>query len=230
METACQAQSGKTNMNWFNGKDAALEKAIDRDDPAAVDAALRDGANVNARGRTGATPLMYAIGHFRKNAYRELLQRGADPAQRDDERDNAVTLAASAFGKDRDYLSLALDRGADPNTLEADDDPILVRFIDERNLGAIDLLKEHGANLDIRDRTKRPAIIGAAIMEYWDVVWHLLQLGARYDYKDQPITMETAFRSPEVTPPDSPLWPYKVKSWKFLRDHGMRLPDLPGAP
>lgn len=218
-------------MDWFQEKDAALQRAIDADDPAAVETAVQAGANVNAKGLHGVTPLEYAIGHFRKQAYTRLLQLHADMAQRDDEKDNAMTLATQAFAKDKDYLLLALQAGGDPNTRRPDDDPIIMRFVNDRNLDAIRLMKAKGADIEIRGRTNRPLIITAGLMEYWDVVWCLLELGAKFDYNGDPITMQDILRPKPVspTPHDSPLWPYKVKSWKFMRQHGLALPDLPGA-
>src|SRR5262249_24559626 len=101
----------------------------------------------------------------------------------------------------------------------------------DRNLDAIRMMGAKGANIDIRDRGNDPIIITAGLMEYWDVVWCLLELGARFDYTNEQVTMEQLFkpRKSTPTPPDSPLWPYKVKSWKFMRQHGLALPDLPGA-
>jgi len=87
---ACEAQNAQQgkNMDWFQGKDLALQKAMDADNIAALDAAVQAGANVNARGLHGVTPLEYTIGHFSKKAYRRLLQLRADTAQRDDEKNN----------------------------------------------------------------------------------------------------------------------------------------------
>jgi ankyrin repeat protein len=230
---ACEAQNAQQgkSMDWFYGKDLALQKAMDAENPAAVDAAVQAGANVNARGLHGVTPLEYAIGHFSKRAYTRLLQLHADTAQRDDEKDNAMTLAARAYAKDPDYLLLALQAGGDPNTRRPDNDPIIMRFVADRNLDAIRMMNAKGANINIRDRGNDPIIVSAALVEYWDVVWCLLDLGAKFDYKDDPITMQDIFRPRPVspTPPDSPLWPYKVRSWRFMRQHGLALPDLPGA-
>ena len=213
-------------MSWFTGSDEALEKAIDVDSPVAVQSAIKAGANVNAKGKLGVSLLEYAIGHNSKRCFQELLRLGADPEQRDDEGDNAVTLAAIAFSKDRDYLILAIKAGGDPNTRRPDRDPILVRFINDRNIEAIRMMKELGADLDLRSRTDSPLLIDAGTIEYWDVVWTMLELGAKYDYKNEPFGWPEVFNKPKVTPPDSPLWPFKVKSWKFLKDHGVAVPDL----
>lgn len=211
-------------MDEFTGKDLALQKAIDADSAEQVTAALRAGAGVNAKGAHGVTPLEYAIGHFKKAAFAELLRHHANPNQRDDEKDNAVTLAASAFARDPSYLLLVLKAGGDPNTRRPDNDPVLVRFIHDRNLEGIRTMKANGADLDLPDRNNDPMILVAGVVEYWDVVWCLLELGARYNYPESRYSWPKNFSDPRVTPPDSPLYSSKVKVWRFLKEHGVQVP------
>ena len=208
-------------MDWFAGKDQVWESAIASDSAQAVDAAIRDGADVNATGVRGVTPLMYAVGHSKKNAYAALLAKGAHLDTRDEEGDNAVTLAVSAYAKDPSYLTLALDAGSDPNTLRSDDDPVLVRFVNDRNLDAIRMMHRFKADINARTRTGEALIIHAGLLEYWDVVECLLQLGARFDYSGEPFTVQDIFSDARVTPPDSPLFPHKVRVAKFLRERGV---------
>jgi hypothetical protein len=40
--------------------------------------------------------------------------------------------------------------GGDPNTTRPDGDPIIIRFINDRNLEGLRMMKEHGANLDLQ--------------------------------------------------------------------------------
>ncbi|HEY5329696.1 MAG TPA: hypothetical protein VIJ79_07425 [Acidobacteriaceae bacterium] len=226
--SAC-SQKGKPKVNWFTGKDQPLQTAMDADDVAQLQTALHDGANVNAKGIHGVTPLEYAIGHFSKRTYMELLRQRANPNQKDDEGDNAVTLAARAFAKDPEYLTSAIHAGGDPNTRGSDNDPIIADFKAAHNLQAIQLLHSLGANINIRVRTRRPLIIDSALSEDWDVVWLLLQLGATYDYPNEPMTLSDCFKNPAATPPDSPLYKYKQASWEFLSSRGLSLPPLNAA-
>ena len=76
---ACSLCQTGGDVSWFAGKDVALERAIDNDDVAALGIAIRQGANVNARGRVGVTPLEYAIGHSKKSTFAALLRDKADP-------------------------------------------------------------------------------------------------------------------------------------------------------
>ena len=166
IQAPCRPALRVNTVDDFTGKDLALQKAIDSNSAPDIAAALLAGAGVNAKGVYGVTPLEYAIGHFKKAAYAELLRQKADPNQRDNEKDNAMTLAASAFAKDPDYLLLALKAGGDPNTRRPDNDPILVRFIHDRNLDGIRAMHANGADLNLPDRNGDLMILVAGVVEY----------------------------------------------------------------
>jgi hypothetical protein len=223
--SAC-SQKGGVKVNWFTGKDEKLQSAIDVDDVAQLQVALHNGADVNAKGVHGITPLEYAIGHLSKRTYAELLRQRADPNQRDEEEDNAVTLAARAFAKDPEYLVSAIHAGGDPDTRGPNNDPILAYFKASHDLQAIQMLHSLGANIDIRRRTGRPLIIDAALTDDWNVVWLLLQLGASYDYPNEPMSLADCFKNPAATPPDSPRYKYKHAASDFLSSRGLSLPPL----
>jgi len=53
---------------YFRGNDKKLQPAILADDGAAIAEALALGANVNARGLHGITPLMLAVDRMKKSA------------------------------------------------------------------------------------------------------------------------------------------------------------------
>jgi ankyrin repeat protein len=227
--SAC-SQKGKVKVNWFTGKDQPLQSAMDADDVNQLHAALQNGASVDAKGVHGVTPLEYAIGHFSKQTYAELLRQRANPNQKDEEGDNAVTLAARAFAKDQQYLVWAIQAGGDPNTRGPNNDPIIAYFKAAHNLQAIQLLHSLGANINIRRRTRRPLIIDAALTDDWDIVFLLLRLGASYDYPNEPMTLADCFKNQAATPPDSPLYGYKKSCWEFLSSQGVTLPPLDAPP
>lgn len=222
---ACGQRKGST-VDWFTGKDLALQQAIDADDAAKLHAAVAVGASVNAKGKVDVTPLEYAVGHFRKQTFMELLRMGANPNQRDKEQDNAVTLAARAFEKDPDYLRAAIKAGGDPNTLGPDEDPILGDFIANHNNEGIKTLSKLGADINIKGRDGDPFVVSAAFSQDWDAVWCLLELGAKYDYTTFHSQIQAGFRNYKVVPPGSPLWKYKQQSWEFLKARGVDLPPL----
>jgi uncharacterized protein len=203
----------------FTGTDAALERAIEADDAQAVDAAIAKGANPNARGTHNVTPLAFAIGTFRKNAAQALIRHRADPNAKDAEGDNAVTIAATAYARDPQLLAMVLDAGGDPNTRFYNGAPLITRFGNDYNFAAMTWLHKRGADIDADD-DGWPLVVGYAYSVDWDVVWHLIELGARTDTPKAREGLVAAFGVPEVTQPDSPIYPFKVKVWRHLKAQG----------
>ena len=211
----------------FTGPNQKLEQAIDADDPRAISAALTAGAGVNARGAHGVTPLEYAVGTFRRQAAAALVRAHADPNLRDDEGDSAVSLAVAGFKRDPALLEIVLAAGGDPNAKRPDGDPVIVRFLNDANLDAITWLHAHGADLNAKVK-EEPMVVTYAISEDWDVVWRLIQLGARTDAPRVREGLTFAFKGPQITPPDSPLYPAKVAVWRHLKAQGLELTPLAG--
>jgi uncharacterized protein len=216
---ACTAAPSRSQAMQFTGPNAALERAIEADDPRAVDAAVAAGADANARGTHGVTPLAFAVGTFRRQAAAALIAHRADPNRKDDEGDNAVTLAATAYARDPQLLAMVLDAGGDPNTRFYNGAPLITRFGNDYNFAAMTWLHKRGADIDADD-DGWPLVVGYANSVDWDVVWHLIELGARTDTPRAREGLIAAFVLPEVTQPDSPLYPAKVKVWRHLKAQG----------
>ncbi len=199
---ATGAKESTMKKKYFQGSDAEkmLEQAIRQDSAEGIVKAIKAGANPNTRGLYGVTPLEMAVGDLRKNAVAELLRQGVDMNVRDVERNNAITWAVVAYKRDPQILDMLLDAGADPNTLRADGDPIIVRFLADHDLNAIRYLHGKGANIDARDRSNDPLIIKEGIGQDWDSVWTLLELGAKFYYPNHPFTWGDIFSRPSHTP------------------------------
>lgn len=204
----------------FTGADIALERAIEADDAGAVAAAIALGANANARGAHGVTPLLFAVATRRKGAAQELIRHGADPNLKDAEGDSAVTLAVNDYARDPVLLDMVLNAGGDPNTARPNGNPVMTRFLNDFNLDAITFFHSRGASIDA-EVNERPMVVDCAIAVDWDVVWHLIELGARLDTPKVQDGLMFAFKAPEITPPDSPLYPAKVKVWQQLKQLGL---------
>jgi ankyrin repeat protein len=100
----------------------ALADAVTRGDRAAIDALVREGAGVNARGKEGMPLLMLAMAKESETGFEALLEHGADlkalvndPAfTRNGERTRQVIeLVVSAF--DPNFLRASLKHGFDPD-------------------------------------------------------------------------------------------------------------------
>lgn len=212
--------------NYFTGIEAKLEAAVRADDRAAIAAALASGANVNARGIHNITPLMIAVDRLKRNAVSELLAAGANPNLKADDGASPVSLAVENYRDAPDIMFAVFKSGGDPNIRRPNDDPVIKRFLNDRNCEFIRHMKALGADLDITTRAGDPIITAASTAGDWDVVWCLIELGAKYDYEKTsraPLTRSLAGTFPSF---DSPIFPYKQKVWQFFKDHGIPVQPL----
>ncbi|KVH57062.1 hypothetical protein WS89_22285 [Burkholderia sp. MSMB1072] len=216
----CAPVSASSADMQFSGPDIPLEQAIEADDPAAVARAIAGGASVNARGARNVTPLEFAVAIHRKKAAAALIAHHADPNLRDADGDSAVSLAVNAYRRDPSLLAMVLDGGGNPNAVRPDGDPVIVRFLNDRNLDAITYLHARGADIDA-EVDGQPMVVDAAWGADWDVVWRLIELGARTDTPKAAAGLVETFRIPGATLPDSPVYPFKVKVWVHLKAQGL---------
>jgi hypothetical protein len=221
---------GSTAMSkgFFTDKaGAALEAAIAADDAQAIERALAAGAQVNARGRHNATPLMVAVDRLKPRAVAALLARGADPNLKADDGTSAVSLAVENYRQAPQLMEMLFAAGGNPNMRRPNDDPVIKRFTNDHTCEYIRKMKNYGADLDVITRTGYPLILAAGTAQDWDVVWCLIELGAKYNYDESspgwPLTRTLAGTFPA---PDSPIYPYKVKVWEFLKSKGLPVPPL----
>jgi hypothetical protein len=236
--TACGAptppETGSTmatSSSSVPGAQAALERAIDADDAAAIGVALAAGAHVDARGPHDVTPLMAAVDRQKPRAVDALLHAGADTKLVAADGAGAVSLAVENYRAGPAgpaIMKAVLEAGGDPNTIRPNGDPVIMKFVRARDCDALRLMKRAGANLDAVDRGRDPIITKAAVAMDWDVVWCLIELGARYDYEHGgarlPLSESLANKAPS---PSSPIYAYKKKVWQLLKDHGVALSPLP---
>jgi hypothetical protein len=230
--------------------DAKLKEAIDRDNAVEIAKLIAEGMSPNQRLSELSlkpTALEYAVAQMKKQAVSVLLKNKADPnlwdeggAEEKDKavldkkynghyRNNAVTLALKLYEKDPEYFKLVIASGGSPNTIAANNDPIILYFLQLRNTEGLKFLKTAGADINVRNRSGDPLIIASALSTDWDMVWELIELGAKYDYKegvdgiryDLPGILKL-----KVPSPDSPLWKFKVKTRDFLASHGMSVAEM----
>lgn len=135
------------------------------------------GIDLDSRGLSGMTPLGWVMGTNRKEAFRILLENGADPNAAMDSGDQLLVYASKK--SDSEYVEMLLKRGADPNApgSKARQTPIF-RAITSGEIENVKLLLNHGANIDHSDEFGSTPLIAAAFEAEFDIALLLLVKGA----------------------------------------------------
>lgn len=167
--------------NYFDRKeDVALAEAVAGGKPYKIGKCIEVGGNVNAVGREGFTPLLWAIMKSSKEGFIYLLQQGADPnliTTRYDGDQMSIMEEIATFRK-TDYLRLALENGASPDAPSSGGKTILFRAITFSNLENVKALVEAGSNINHQDKGGRTPVLLAADMGKYSMVYYLLNNGA----------------------------------------------------
>lgn len=160
------------------GPGRELGEAIEAGDLARVRQLVSAGADLNAAGPGGHTPLTFAFRKGRFDAAQLLLELGADPTR--SSRDWIPPLSEMATS-DRyaGLLETALKHGADPS-FAWDGLPILQNAIGSRAERNVALILAAGARLDLRNVERDiPAPLGFAVQRrLWKMARILVEHGA----------------------------------------------------
>jgi hypothetical protein len=165
-------------------KALALAKAAIAGDTAAIDASIKDGADVNALGKDDATPLWFAYLAGNRTGFVQLLDRGAD-ATRVFKAMRTSVLESALHREDDDYLTLLLAHKVDANAKDHLGNPILCAVAGYASLSKVQLLAEHGANVNATDKSGTTPATHASQMRQYDTLSYLLDHGADPDLQDK---------------------------------------------
>jgi hypothetical protein len=140
-----------------------------------------------------------------------------------------VSLAVANYREAPELMFSLIAAGGNPNARTPGNDAVIQRFINDRRCDYIRRMRNVGANMDDLTRARSPLVLDAALGSDWDVVWCLLELGAKFDYPPGPPMHNLVQMLANAFPaPDSPIYPYKVKVRDFLRSKGLATPPLRG--
>lgn len=175
--------------------DQQLVDAVNRDDAVTVRALLARGADPNTRSMPTdlwEPPL--------DTAMRRVWLRVSDPTSR-----RVPVLTAAASRGDSEIVTALLDKGADPNVLDADGFTPLMRAVapwpsDRPALPTVRALLAHGARVNIRTRYDMTALMYASAGGNLPAVRLLLEKGADRSVRnsDGNTALKLAHYHPEV--------------------------------
>lgn len=164
-----------------------LATAVDRGDATAVDAAVREGADVTAWGKDGYSLLYWAMARNNVAGFEALVKNGADlkGEYRDPalvaatrSRDFIIRLAIEADNPG--FLAAALRQGFDPNYVlyKKSMEPLLFLAGHCHSERAIQLLLDAGADIERQDVMGYTALGDAMLRTDFKTMWFLLERGA----------------------------------------------------
>jgi hypothetical protein len=164
-----------------------LARAVDQGDIAAVDSAVKDGADVNARGKDGFSILYWSMARNASAGFEALVRHGADvtaqyrdPALLSDVTKLGCIIRLALTADNPEFLRAILKHGFDPNYIlyEGDGETLLFLAVYEHVEPAMQALLGAGATIDHRNCAGFTAMGSAVLMCDYRSAWFLLQRGA----------------------------------------------------
>jgi hypothetical protein len=197
-----------------------LAEAVARGKADQIGELIKQGADVNAKGRDGMMPLFWAMGKNSLKGFEILLRHGANPNVTaegliKDERPPSV-MELAAMAEDPEYLRLVLKHGGNPDfPVGYGDRTIIYEAIMNNRLENLRILAESGADINHRDSFGSPPIMSAARIRNYDMVYFLLSKGADPKIVDRAgsdlATFLTKFGARAIAPDDQQYqWYLKV--------------------
>lgn len=210
--------SGKTAADVFtNHQTLALVKAACQGDLAEIDKLVRRGANVNANGYRDTSVLAWVMLCSKYSSVKRLLELGANPNYKMEGDMSPMWLAAA--GDDPKWLPLFFQYGGDPN-IRAGYRTALMIAIENNRDKSVQLLLQHGADINEHDEGGSSAATQAAGLSKFDIVAMLLEHGYSYDLQGLALEVSGNLVSPNLAAK-------KQHVLDMLKDRGVKFPLPP---
>lgn len=208
---------------FVDPRDAQLAEAAAQGDVAKVEQLLRSGANAQAVGVDGVTPLIWAVASGNVEGAKTLLLSGANPNHKMRWDESAMSIAV--VSKDATLLKLLLQHKGDPNLRSTSNEPLLhmaVRHkLDYPASQSLDVLLEYGA--DINTLYGRSSAASTAVsLGRFDLAAYLLERGTTIALEDMAMGVEIRRIRPQS---EQNAW--KEKVIQMLKERGIKFPVLP---
>jgi ankyrin repeat protein len=215
-----------------------LCNAITKQDEHKIDELLKQNTDINAIGKDGMTPLLWALNFTNKKMYEIVLKKGGDPNIKITEgslkHHSVMSLVCKL--KDNDYLKITLKYIKNSGNIQFDKS-ILSYAIRVYSFEKTRLIVEAGADINKKDDRGDPPLILAAIHNQYDIVYYLLKAGADPMIKADPLIIPSLpsnkddglslvyliEQSNELMSRKGNQYQYLLKCAKFLKDKGIKV-------
>ncbi len=183
-------------------EDQVLIRAVLDGDNRKVLRALKSGADVNAIGEGGWTPLMLAYSLKDKKMFALLLDLKADATAVNPPMSKSVMYAVATY-PNISFLKALIDRGFDVNSRSMADETPIYASISGNLHHHFRLLLDAGADLEVVNAMGATPLMHCLAMGRFDMAIELISRGARADVHDQGghTLFEVLQRSKIPTPP-----------------------------
>jgi ankyrin repeat protein len=171
--------AGKSAQDAFKDRSVVeLLAAVVRHNVSEAKHLIADGADINAVGEGGVTPLLWVELNKDTDAMQLLLDLGADPnayaAERVGNRRFGPPLWMAAGAGQTKIVQILLNRGADPNLVMGSDSPLMTA-ISGSHLDCAELLFQHGADINYSAAENSPTafVVAMVVLQYDEALWVL---------------------------------------------------------
>ena len=137
------AEASQPEPPTAKAPDISIHEAAALGNIEAVKQFLDSGTDVNAKDKTGGTPLDEAAGWGRKEIVELLIAKGADVNAKFDD-DGSTPLHLAAWKGHFETAELLIAKGADVNAKDKDGETPLNWAIKNKHTETADLLRKHG--------------------------------------------------------------------------------------
>ena len=176
--------SAGININARDGNDdTALTASSIRGDAKVVEALLRGGADVNAKGRKGLTALLLALSE-KHGSVADLLLAQQHLDLKAQAPDGMNALMQAVWRQQERAVQTLLTRGADVNHQDKDGDAAVHGAALYGNAKILKLLLDGGANPNVKNQLGGTALMWAAAYGHEEIVRMLLSRGADPKIRD----------------------------------------------
>lgn len=151
-------------------------KAIEKGNVREVDSLLKAGADVNASGNDGKTPLMVAAKKGHSDIALLLINKGAEVNATNSNGTTAL-MFFSAHG-DVNVVRLLYDKGAKTDTIDKDGWTALARAAEGGHIEVLRALIKAGADVNLQNEAGNTALIKAVMKGQIKVIKELIKKGA----------------------------------------------------